>query len=109
MKGWILNLILLAVVVALAASAFILSPDSEFAGADNQALKVIGELAPNYQRWFVPFWEPPGPEMQSLLFALQASLGAGIIGYAVGYWSARRHQENEARDITKMLSMGRDK
>jgi cobalt/nickel transport protein len=29
-------------------------------------------------------WKPPSPEIESLLFALQAALGAGVIGYVVG-------------------------
>ena len=34
--------------------------------------------------WFQPFWEPPGGGTESLLFALQAALGAGFIGYYFG-------------------------
>ena len=29
-------------------------------------------------------WEPPSGEIESLLFALQAAIGAGFIGYYVG-------------------------
>ena len=96
MRKWILNLGLLAIVVALAASALIAAPGSQFGGADDQAVKAIGELAPNYQPWFAPLWQPPGAEMQSLLFSLQAALGSGIVGYAIGYWSARRQLETKS-------------
>jgi cobalt/nickel transport protein len=30
-------------------------------------------------------YEPPSDEIESLLFALQAALGAGFIGYYIGY------------------------
>ena len=90
MKKWMLNLLLLALVVALAAGALISAPASQFGGTDNEAIKVIGELAPGYHPWVAPLWQPPGAEMQSLLFALQAALGAGVVGYAIGYWNARR-------------------
>jgi len=31
---------------------------------------------------------PPSPEIESLLFALQASIGSIIIGYFLGYYRA---------------------
>ncbi|MBS1247819.1 MAG: cobalt transporter substrate-binding protein CbiN, partial [Proteobacteria bacterium] len=34
--------------------------------------------------WFGWVWEPP-PEIASGLFALQAALGAGILGYYLGF------------------------
>jgi cobalt/nickel transport protein len=33
-------------------------------------------------------WMPPSPEIESLLFALQASIGSIIIGYFLGYYRA---------------------
>lgn len=55
-----------------------------FSGADEQAVSVIEELSPGYKPWFSPIWEPPSSEIQSLLFAVQAALGAGFIGYYLG-------------------------
>ena len=55
-----------------------------FAGADNKAKDLIGEIAPAYQPWFKPILEPASGEISSLLFALQAALGAGFIGYYLG-------------------------
>ena len=34
-------------------------------------------------------WEPPSGEIESLLFALQAAIGAIIIGYFIGYYKAK--------------------
>jgi cobalt/nickel transport protein len=45
---------------------------------------VIAEINPDMQPWFEPIWSPPGGETESLLFSLQAALGAGIIGYFFG-------------------------
>ncbi|MDZ4064373.1 MAG: energy-coupling factor ABC transporter substrate-binding protein, partial [Coriobacteriia bacterium] len=55
-----------------------------FAGADAQANELIGKIAPSYQPWFQPIWTPPSGEVESLIFALQACLGAGFIGYYLG-------------------------
>ncbi|MHB8123032.1 MAG: energy-coupling factor ABC transporter substrate-binding protein [Desulfuromonadaceae bacterium] len=55
-----------------------------FLGADDQAKNVIGTIAPKYRPWFKPLMEPPSGEIGSLLFALQAALGAGFLGYWYG-------------------------
>jgi cobalt/nickel transport protein len=58
--------------------------DAEFEGADAEATALIESLAPDYEPWFEPWFEPPSGEIESLLFALQAALGAGLIGYYLG-------------------------
>lgn len=83
-------LLLLAVVVVLAAIPLLLNPQSEFAGADSIAETAITEAQPDYEPWFQPLWEPPGGETESLLFALQAGLGSGVIGYFFGVKRAQR-------------------
>jgi cobalt/nickel transport protein len=55
-----------------------------FAGADDQARRLIGEINPDYQPWFAPLIEPASGEIASLFFALQAAIGAGFIGYYLG-------------------------
>jgi len=55
-----------------------------FAGADDQAQAAITAANPDYRPWFTPLWEPPSGEIESLLFALQAALGAGLLGYYLG-------------------------
>ncbi|WP_251860119.1 energy-coupling factor ABC transporter substrate-binding protein [Clostridium sp. Marseille-Q2269] len=56
----------------------------EFAGADDQAEGVIQEMNKDYKPWAHSVWEPPSGEIESLLFASQAALGAGVIGYYIG-------------------------
>ncbi|HID47164.1 MAG TPA: energy-coupling factor ABC transporter substrate-binding protein [Methanothermococcus okinawensis] len=60
-----------------------------FGGADGEAEEAIIEMNPNYEPWFSPVWEPPSGEIESFLFALQAAIGAIIIGYFIGYNKAR--------------------
>jgi len=84
------TLLLILAVILLAVIPLFLNPGSEFGGADGEAEGAILEVAPDYQPWFQPFWSPPGGETESLLFALQAALGAGIIGY---YFGVKRGQK----------------
>lgn len=60
-----------------------------FEGADSRAQQAITRIAPDYQPWFHPVLEPSSNEIASLLFALQAALGAGVIGYWLGVSKAR--------------------
>lgn len=79
------NLLLLTLVVILAVIPLFMITDSEFGGADGAAEEMITEINPGYEPWFSSFWEPPGGETESLLFALQAALGAGVVGYYIGF------------------------
>lgn len=93
------NLILLLLAAALVAAPLLLpvatGPDEPFAGTDGRALGVIAELAPDYEPWAAALWEPPGGEIESLLFSLQAALGAGLIGY---YFGLRKGRATPSRD-----------
>jgi cobalt/nickel transport protein len=83
------TLILILIVIALAIVPLFLNPNSEFGGADGQAEGAILEISPNYQPWFESPWSPPGGETEGLLFALQAAIGASVIGY---YFGVKRGQ-----------------
>ena len=62
-----------------------------FWGSDDAASEQIE--ASNYEPWFSSIWEPPSGEIESLLFALQAAIGAIIIGYFFGYWRGQGKEE----------------
>lgn len=83
------NLLILLIAVAIVVIPLIMIKDSEFEGADDMAEEVITEISPDYEPWFEPLWEPPGGETESLLFSLQAAIGAGIIGYFFGRHKAK--------------------
>ena len=99
------NLILLLAVVLLTALPLWLvnrpAPDADgqpvaiFAGADDQARDLIGQIAPDYAPWFASLIEPASGEIASLLFALQAALGAGFIGYYLGAAVTREKMRRE--------------
>ena len=68
-----------------------IEPDAEFGGADGAAEDVIAEIDPDYEPWFGGIgFEPPGGETESLLFALQAAIGALVIGYIFGYYRGKK-------------------
>ena len=78
-----------------------------FAGADDKAKDLIGEIAPDYQRWFEPLIEPASGEIASLLFALQAAIGAGFIGYYLGV-SRTREKLRRAADKDRLGATAAD-
>ena len=84
MKVWQKNLILILLVVAIAAIPLWLLPNAQFGGADGQAEEAVMELNPDYEVWFEPVLEPASGEIESMLFALQAAVGAGIVGFVLG-------------------------
>lgn len=77
--------------------AFVAAEGGRVRGADGLAEEAIGELRPGYEPWFKTLWEPPSGEVESLLFALQAALGAGFIGYYLGYGKGKRDASNAGR------------
>lgn len=68
-----------------------------FAGADNKARDLIGQINPGYTPWFEPLVQPASAEIASLLFALQAALGAGFIGYYLGVSVTREKMSGKAQ------------
>jgi len=82
------NLILILLLVLLIiAPLFLHRGDDEaemFGGADGAAMDAALVINPEYEPWFEPFWEPPSGEIESMLFTLQAAIGAGFIGFYFG-------------------------
>ena len=93
MKLWQKNLILILIVVLIAAVPLWLCRDAAFGGADGLAEELIVETHPDYEHWFSPLFEPASGEIESLLFALQAALGAGVIGFILGRMTAKKPKE----------------
>ncbi|GMO01742.1 energy-coupling factor ABC transporter substrate-binding protein [Parageobacillus thermoglucosidasius] len=91
------SLLLLVFAVLLTAAPLLFIPHSDFGGTDGQAEKTIQVIAPHYQPWAQTIFEPPGGEVETLLFSVQAAVGAGIIGYIIGVYKGRANKREEAK------------
>ena len=87
--GFVVIAIMIIVILAYGASN-----GSEFGGADDGAKDVIAEVDPDFKQWTKGIWgdyELPS-ETASLLFALQAAIGAIIIGYFIGRYTKKKSE-----------------
>ncbi len=94
------NVLLILAVVMLAILPLFIQKNAAFSGADGEAEKAISEINSSYKPWFSNIWEPPSSEIESLLFALQAAIGAGFIGYFIGYTRGKSKLKNEKGKTT---------
>lgn len=84
----LVNAVLVAVILAVVGLCMLVgsgsgsSAEPSFVGTDSAAVASIE--ASGYQPWFGQVFAPPSAEVESGLFALQAALGAGVFGYALG-------------------------
>lgn len=96
------NILLISVVVILAVFPLFFQKGAEFGGADGQAEEAINKINSSYKPWFSSIWEPPSGEIESLLFALQAAIGAGFIGYFIGYTRGKSKLKEEKESKTNV-------
>jgi cobalt/nickel transport protein len=69
--------------------------NAEFGGSDTIASGAIAELSGDPVETFqplIPQWKPPGSEIESCLFALQASIGGILVGGVFGYWLGQKNK-----------------
>lgn len=79
------NILLIIITIILIITPLLLNSKAEYGGADGEAESLITEINPSYEPWFSSLYEPPSGEIESLLFSTQAAIGAGIIGYYLGF------------------------
>jgi len=91
-KKIFINLSLIGLVILLAVVPLMMNKGAEFSGADGQAEDAIMDINADYEPWAQPLWEPPSGEVESLLFSLQAAIGAGVIGYYLGRVSKKKEE-----------------
>ena len=80
-------LALIGVVIALFVVPFVVNTGAEFSGTDGQGPEAIE--SGGYTPWIEPIGLQPDELGEKVLFSLQISIGAAIIGYFVGYTRAK--------------------
>jgi cobalt/nickel transport protein len=89
----ILAIVTVLVFCALFLYSSSIMTDAEFAGSDTRGSAQIAEMTGRAEEDFHPLigqWTPPGGEVESGLFALQAAIGGIMVGWVFGYWTAQR-------------------
>jgi cobalt/nickel transport protein len=67
----------------------------EFSGSDDVGSEKIAQLTGKPVDSFTPIipqYVPPSGEIESTLFALQATFGGVIVGLVIGYWYGKKRQ-----------------
>ena len=95
LKNWLL----ISGVVALALIPLLVVKDGKFGGADDQGKAAITKIDPNYKPWFESLIQPASGEIAGLLFAVQAALGAGVLGYAIGLYKGRSEEKKTQQQV----------
>ena len=93
-KLWQKNLLLLLLVVIITVIPLIFV-SGEYGGADGAAEGLITEINEDYVPWASSPFEPASGEIESLLFALQAAIGASVIGFGFGRLSAKNKADSK--------------
>lgn len=68
------------------------SGDAAFEGTDAQAVRLAEDSG--REAWFEPVLSPASAEVESGLFAIQAAIGALVLGYVFG----RLHERRRGRE-----------
>ena len=103
-RSLVTALLVLGVVTLVAVPLWLDGGTSEFTGSDSAATTVIESDNPDYEPWFESVFAPSSGQIESGLFALQAAVGGGVLGYVLGRLRGRR----AVREATAGRTTGAD-
>jgi len=95
------NIILMTLAVAICVVPMVMfaglgEDEGYFSGTDHLASEIVEDSG--YEPNPVVLWKPPSPEIESLLFAVQAAIGGIILGYFIGFWRGQSRRDNKEED-----------
>ena len=82
-------------VIILALAPLLVLQGKQFGATDSNNSTAIQEIQPGYKPWFDSVIKPSGAEVQTFLFATQAGIGAGIMGYILGLYKGRSERREK--------------
>ena len=94
------NILFVVIICGLVAYPLLFNPSSVSGlGSDDAGPAYM--LAHGYHPWVTYLWTPPNSDIEAGLFALQAALGAGKMGYIFGIWhaQARMRKKEESKEV----------
>ncbi|WP_168583643.1 energy-coupling factor ABC transporter substrate-binding protein [Gephyromycinifex aptenodytis] len=68
-------------------------PGEKFGGTDSAVGEMLEEQG--HEPWFTPLFEPDSGEIESGIFAAQAAMGGGFLGYCIGALGSRNRSRRE--------------
>jgi len=84
---------ILAFLVAAVAVIPLFLNGLDIPGADDNAGKAVAAVDPNYKPWAENIIEFTGKNTETLLFCLQAGVGAGVLGAGFAYLILRKKNQ----------------
>lgn len=97
-KPLAIRLILFGAVISTTALPLVLLSNAKFEGADSKVGEIILRDNKQYRPWNEPLWVPPSKEIETLIFSVQAAIGAGIVCYILGFLHGRYRKEKNLDD-----------
>jgi cobalt/nickel transport protein len=88
-------LLMAFVIIVLVLIPIVMYKNVEFTGTDDKAVTAIQSIDKNYHPWFDGVKIFRSKELISTFFSLQAALGAGVLGYYIGYSRGKRTNERK--------------
>ena len=85
--------LMILTIIALIVLPLAMYQNGEFSGTDDKAVSTIQEINKSYQPWFEGIKLFESPEIISTFFAVQADIGAGFMGFYVGFMKGKKQKE----------------